>query len=117
MLTVMVGESMVGQWTTYLVGLGLGINSDPLFYCIMTVLEGLLFLYAVWKLPAVAQHLVGGESSMLTLGEAFSGTVGNAPVGAASGAVSAAVGDLTRETGQAAHAAAMKVRAMLVQTS
>jgi hypothetical protein len=70
-LVLTVGGTMVRDWTQYLINLGVAFNYHPLAYTLLTVAEALLFFYMVWKLPAVAQHLVGGEASVMTWGEMF----------------------------------------------
>jgi type IV secretory pathway TrbL component len=114
-LVLTVGGTMVRDWTQYLINLGIAFNYHPLAYTFLTVAEALLFLYMVWKLPAVAQHLIGGDVSALTWGEMFLGSASGTAIGAMTAPTGAAVRAIAKESGQSAHELALKVRDMIIR--
>jgi P-type conjugative transfer protein TrbL len=96
LLMLAVGITLTGKWSTYLSGVGLGINDHRVFYAVLALIESLAFFAGVWIVPRMAASNIhaqlggagGGEAgaaSMWEMGKSAGGAAAGGAVVAGKG--------------------------------
>ena len=85
LLVIAVGMTLSAIWINDLNGIGFGINTNPIEYGMITLVESLIVFYAAWKLPQKAERLIISSGS----GGGDSGSPGAELFGAGTGVIRA----------------------------